>query len=208
MIWQIDGEVISLLIVVSLLYDIIWNKYPDESRRENLFRNLTATSAVALSIGILCTLFSPGYFSAPLVMNEILKALHVFFFPCILLIWLHFTLKSIPVGQHQFRIFMIIGDILLGVFSFILMLHFIIGGFFTFGPENHPTSGIGHHLLFGLCLLYSTTSLLLVLRNAYRMQRNKVKAFILFPSMFIISTVIFYLTDTHVLFSVATSITS
>ncbi len=207
MIWQIDGEVIALLIVVSLLYDILWNKYPDESRRDNLFRNLTAISAVALTIGILCTLFSPSYYNAPLVVNQILTALHVFSFPCILLIWLHFTLRSIPVSQRQFRIFMIIGDTLLGIFSFILLMQFIIGGFFSFGSENHPTSGIGFHLMLGLCLLYSITSLLLVMRNAYRMQRNKAKAFILFPSMFIISTIIFYLAGTHVLFSVSTSIT-
>jgi diguanylate cyclase (GGDEF)-like protein len=207
MIWQIDGEVIALLIVVSLLYDIIWNKYPDESRRENLFRNLTATSAVALTIGILSTLFSPAYFNAPFVINEVFKALHVFFFPCILLIWMHFTLRSIPVGHRQFRIFMLAGDILLGIFSFILMMQFIIGGLFIFDLENHPVGGIGFHLLFGLCLLYSSTSLLLVVRHAYRMQRNKVKAFILFPSMFIISTIIFYLVGSHVLFSVSTAIT-
>jgi len=39
------------------------------------------------------------------------------------------------------------------------------------------------------------------------MQRNRAKAFILFPSMFIVSTFIFFFMDSHVLFSVATSIT-
>jgi diguanylate cyclase len=206
MIWQFDGEMISLLIVVALLYDIFINKHPDDSRRENLFRNLVATSAVALSVGVLNTIFNPGNIHIPLWVSNALRTLHLFTFPLIQLIWIHFTLRTLHVDERRFHICMIFGDILLGIFSFMLLLDYIFGGFFVFNNENTPIGGPGFIWLIILCILYAGLGLILVIRNFNRLEHNKANIFILVPIMFILSSLVFYFIGNHGPYSITISI--
>nr|WP_319474502.1 bifunctional diguanylate cyclase/phosphodiesterase [uncultured Sphaerochaeta sp.] len=201
-----EATLLSIILMLAILVDVLRFPLIKKDRGSRFFAELTIAYSIYLVITIFICLGREGIVLYPIPINRILWTLHYLSFPLLLGMWMHFNALNVIDNEKLVNLLSLIHAIPLAVLTMIALLDISRQQFYPFNAAYEhmlPTPGTTYMLI--LSFFFCLAMLLPTLGHRKELPGSFLFISMLLPVAFTTSFIAFYVTHTHVMFTMVNS---
>jgi diguanylate cyclase len=201
-----EATLLSMVLMLAILVDVLRFPLIKKDRGSRFFAELTVAYSIFLVITVFICLGREEIVQYPLPLSKILWTLHYLSFPMLLGMWMHFNAINVIDDEKLVNILSLVHAIPLVTLALIAFVDIPRQRFYPFndGYEHLlPTGGTFYMLI--LSFFFCLAMLLATLGHRRELQGSFLFISMLLPVAFTTSLITFYITHTHVMFTLVNS---
>jgi hypothetical protein len=201
-----EATLLSMVLMLAILVDVLRFPLIKKDRGSRFFAELTIAYSIFLVITVFICLGRDEIVHYPLLISKMLWALHFLSFPMLLGMWMHFNAINVIDDEKSVNTLSLIHNIPLVALTIIVIVDIPKQEFYPFnaGYEHLLPSGGTSYMLI-LSFFFCLAMILSTLGHRKELQGSFLFISMLLPISFTISLFTFYITHTHVMFTLVNS---
>ncbi len=201
-----EATLLSTVLMLAILVDVLRFPLIKKDRGSRFFVELTIAYAIFLIITIFMCLGREGIVVYPIPIIRLLWTLHFLSFPLLLGMWMHFNAINVIDNEKLVNILSFIHNIPLVVLTIIAFFDIPRQRFYPFNDGyEHMLPSVGTSYMLILSFFFCLAMLLATLGHRKELQGSFLFISMLLPVAFATSLITFYVTHTHVMFTMVNS---
>ncbi|WP_320121402.1 bifunctional diguanylate cyclase/phosphodiesterase [uncultured Sphaerochaeta sp.] len=201
-----EATLLSIVLMLAILVDVLRFPLIKKDRGSRFFAELTIAYSIYLVITIFICLGREGIVLYPIPINRILWTLHYLSFPLLLGMWMHFNALNVIDNEKLVNLLSLIHAIPLAVLTMIVILDIPRQQFYPFNiAYEHMLPSAGTTYMIILSFFFCLAMLLPTLGHRKELPGSFLFISMLLPVAFTTSFIAFYVTHTHVMFTMVNS---